>query len=127
MFFKYLDDNSQEHTLIGTGASIKGDIISEGNVRVDGNFNGNIDSKKEVILGERASIVGNITAKNVIIYGIVNGNIISNGLLEIMPTGKLYGDIEVKNVSIKEGALFQGKSRMIRNKEEACIEEVTAI
>lgn len=114
----------QVDTLISTAASIKGDITSEGNVRVDGSFNGSIDSKKEVLIGEEASIIGNIAAKSIIIYGKVNGDIKSDGTLEIMSTGKLYGDIEVRNISIKEGAVFQGKSSMIDKNEESAIDEV---
>jgi cytoskeletal protein CcmA (bactofilin family) len=105
-------NENQIDTLIGTSAMIKGDIISEGNVRIDGSFEGTIISKKQVIIGEPASVKGNIAANTIIIYGNVKGNIKSEGLLEIMPTGKLYGDIEVKSVSIKEGAVFQGKSIM---------------
>jgi cytoskeletal protein CcmA (bactofilin family) len=113
--------NTKEYqidTLIGAAASVKGDIVSEGNVRIDGCFNGSIDSKKEVLIGEGASITGNITGKAIIIYGKVKGNIKCDGILEIMSLGKLYGDIEVKCISIKEGAVFIGKSIMIDNKEE---------
>jgi cytoskeletal protein CcmA (bactofilin family) len=114
----------QIDTLISTSASIKGDIISEGNIRLDGNFNGTITSKNEVLIGEKASMTGTITAKTIIIYGTVNGNIESDGLSEIMSTGKLYGDIVAKSISIKEGAIFQGKSSMLENSEESYIKEV---
>jgi cytoskeletal protein CcmA (bactofilin family) len=114
---------NQVDTLIGAAATIKGDILSEGNVRVDGKFNGSIDSEKEVLIGEEACITGNITAKTIIIYGKVKGNIKSDGILEIMSTGKLYGDIDVKSISIKEGAVFQGKSSMIDKNEQTILEE----
>jgi cytoskeletal protein CcmA (bactofilin family) len=42
-----------------------------------------------------------------------------------MSTGKLYGDIEVKSISIKEGAIFQGKSSMIYKKDETAFGGVT--
>lgn len=117
MFSKSKGEQNLVDTLIGTTASIKGDIISEGNIRIDGGFNGNIDTKRGVLIGEQASMIGNITAKNIIIYGKLNGNVKCEGVLEIMPSGKLYGDIEVESISIKEGAVFIGKSIMGDKKE----------
>lgn len=119
---KKINEN-QIDTLIGASASIKGDIVSDGNVRVDGNFDGTIISKKQVVIGETASVIGNIAANVVIIYGKVKGNIKSDGILEIMATGKLYGDIDIKSVSIREGAVFQGKSIMEDKKEDSYIDE----
>lgn len=113
-------------TLIGPSASLQGDITSEGDVRVDGNFNGNILCKREVIIGETAVMTGNITADTVIIFGKVKGNIKSSGLLEIMSTGKLYGDIDVKSVAIKEGAVFKGKSIMNSDEKESLVEKEAA-
>lgn len=115
-------NNSKVDTLIGTTANITGDISSDGNIRVDGRFNGDIISKKQVTIGESGVVVGNITAENVIILGRVNGNIKCDGLLEILPSGKLYGDFEVNCVSIEEGAIFKGKSIM-RDKNEDKAEE----
>lgn len=114
--------DSKVDTLIGTTTNITGNINSDGNIRVDGRFNGDIISKKEVTIGEAGVVVGNITAENVVISGMVNGNIKCDGLLEILPSGKLYGDFEVNCVSIEEGAVFKGKSVM-RDKNEDNAEE----
>lgn len=116
-------NENQIDTLVGASASIKGDIVSDGNVRVDGSFDGTIISKKQVVIGETASVIGNITANVVIIFGKVKGNVKSDGILEIMATGKLYGDIDTKSVSIKEGAVFQGKSIMEEKRENTYIDE----
>lgn len=113
-------------TFIGPTASIKGDISSEGNIRVDGTFYGNIISKGEVVIGETAVFTGNITSSAVIIFGMVKGNIKSDGRLEIMSTGKLYGDIDVKTVSIKEGAVFKGQSLMNEENETSLAEKEAA-
>jgi len=99
-------------TLIGATAQLKGDIVTEGNVRVDGTFEGNMSCKGEVLIGEGGIVTGDVKAQFMIVYGQMRGNIKSDGLVEIMPTGKVYGDIEVKSVSIKEGAIFEGKSMM---------------
>lgn len=100
-------------TLIGNSTSIEGNLTSEKDIRIDGIFKGNINSQSKVIIGERASVIGDIYAYNIIIYGVVEGNIKGEGLLEIMESGVLRGDIEVKRMAIREGGLFCGKSNMI--------------
>lgn len=113
---KRVNDNMVD-TLIGTSTSLNGNIDSDGNIRVDGKYTGDIATKKEVTVGEAGLVIGNISANNVIICGKMQGNISCSGLLEIMPTGKLYGDIEADCIAIKEGAIFKGKSIMKEEKE----------
>lgn len=104
--------SNQLGTLIDTAASLKGEIITEGNIRIDGKFNGNIISARDVVIGEEGFIQGDINSETMAVYGVVRGNIKSQGLVEIMPTGKVFGDIEVKSLVIKEGGVFEGKSIM---------------
>lgn len=103
---------SQVGTLIDTAASLKGDIVTDGNLRIDGKFHGNIISARDVVIGENGFVQGEINAESMAIYGAVRGNIKSVGLVEIMSTGNVFGDIEVKSLVIKEGGVFEGKSIM---------------
>lgn len=103
---------SEVGTLIDTTASLKGDIVTEGNLRIDGQFEGNIIKAKDVVVGENGLVQGEVTCDTMAIYGTVKGNIKSQGLVEIMTSGKVFGDMEVKSISIKEGAVFEGKSLM---------------
>lgn len=105
--------NIEIDTLIGGNTQIEGNLTSEKDVRIDGVLKGDISSQSKVVIGERANVVGDIYAHNIIIYGTVKGNIKGEGLLEIMESGELHGDIEVKSISIREGGLFYGKSNMI--------------
>lgn len=111
--------NSTEiDTLIGGNTQMEGNLTSEKDVRVDGVLKGDINSQSKVIIGERASVVGDIYAHNVMIYGVVRGNIKGEGVLAIMESGELHGDIEVKSIVIREGGVFCGKSTMIKNSEQ---------
>ncbi len=100
-------------TVIGVSSSMEGNINSNGIIRIDGKFHGDITTKTDIIVGEQGYIKGNIKANNASISGKVEGNIKCNGLLEIMTTGRVFGDIEVASISINEGAMFKGSSRMI--------------
>ncbi|WP_069999622.1 bactofilin family protein [Cellulosilyticum sp. I15G10I2] len=109
-------------TLIDTTASLKGDIVTEGNLRIDGKFEGNIIQARDVVVGEGGFIQGEVNCETMVIYGTVKGNIKCQGLVEIAPVGKVFGDMEVKSISIKEGAVFEGKSIMNQNQTQLEIE-----
>jgi len=100
-------------TLIGTNTTFIGNIESDGIIRIDGKVKGNIKAGSDVYVGSNAQINGNIHSSNVYISGTVNGNIYSSGIARLFSTAKLIGDIEVKSFVSDEGAIFQGKCKML--------------
>lgn len=100
-------------TIIGVSSSMEGNINSNGIIRIDGKFKGDIVTKTDLIVGEQGYIEGNIIANNASISGKIEGNIKCHELLEILPTGRVFGDIEVANMAINEGAIFKGNCKMV--------------
>ncbi|MCY6372134.1 bactofilin family protein [Clostridium ganghwense] len=105
-------------TIVGVETDMEGNINSNGIIKIDGKYNGEICTKTDVIIGETGFVKGNIKAENVSIAGRMEGNVRCTELLEITSTGKLIGDIEVKDISILQGAIFKGKSTMTSVYEE---------
>lgn len=81
-------------------------------MRIDGRFNGKVVSKNELIVGESASIEGELRVGRIAISGEVRGKIIASGRIEIHQTGRVYGDITTPALVIEEGAVFEGECRM---------------
>lgn len=106
--------SSKIDTVIGPSSNIQGNISSTATVRIDGNYEGDIVTDEDVIVGEKGIIKGNITAINVSLSGKVTGNVSCRGLLEILPLGVLDGDIEVCKISIIDGGTLRGKCSMIK-------------
>jgi len=52
-----------------------------------------------------------------VIEGKVTGNVLARKQLEIHSTGKLIGDCTARSIDIKEGALFEGRSIMLKASE----------
>lgn len=100
-------------TIVGVSSSMEGNINSNGIIRIDGKFKGDIVTKTDLIVGEQGYIEGNIMANNASISGKIEGNIKCHELLEILPTGRVFGDIEVANMAINEGAVFKGNCKMV--------------
>ena len=94
------------------GASFKGEMEFEDTMRIDGKFNGKIESKNELIVGESAHIEGDLHVGRIAISGTVIGKIIADQRVEIHRNGKVYSDIETQALVIEEGAIFQGNCQM---------------
>ena len=94
------------------GATFKGELEFEDTMRIDGRFNGRITSKNELIVGESATIEGDIHVGRVAISGTVVGKIVADQRVEIHRNGKVYCDIDTPALIIEEGAIFQGNCVM---------------
>ena len=60
---------------ISAGTVIKGEIMSPNDIRIDGTFEGRIQAKGRVVIGETAMIKGDIVCDNVDLWGKVDGNV----------------------------------------------------
>lgn len=117
----FLRKNDKIETLIGVKSEIKGDVNTEGTIRIDGRFIGNVVAEW-VIVGESGNLKGDITAKGIIIGGIVEGNLKSDDIVEIKSSGRLIGDISTKKLSVSEGGMFEGRSFIKREEEGKVID-----
>lgn len=100
------------NTLIGKDTLFQGTITATGTIRVDGEFNGEIKTKGDLVIGETGKLEATVEANNILLAGYLKGNIHAAGKVDLAPSGKLYGDMKVKNLMIEEGAIFKGNCSM---------------
>jgi cytoskeletal protein CcmA (bactofilin family) len=98
--------------VVGPTATFVGELKCDGGVRIDGVFQGTLETMGNVIVGETAKVLADIVGRNISISGAVKGNITASGRLEILSTGLVWGDIQVASFLIDEGGVFSGKSQM---------------
>lgn len=101
-----------ELNIIGIKTKIIGDIVSSGDLRIDGKVEGNISTTSKVVIGAQSEVKGNINANDASISGNVTGNITSKQILSIMGTAKIQGDISTGKIVIENGAQFNGTCSM---------------
>jgi cytoskeletal protein CcmA (bactofilin family) len=106
-----LDPNTTD-TLIGEGSIFEGKIRSDAGVRIEGQITGDIECEGDVTVGEKGVVHSNILARNIIIAGTVNGNVHAKNKLSITSKGKLFGNMVASSLSIEEGSVFEGTSKM---------------
>jgi cytoskeletal protein CcmA (bactofilin family) len=99
-------------TILGAGATLHGDLRSQGNVRLDGTFEGTLEIDGNVLVGETAKITADIHAKNVSIAGAVRGDV-SGKKVQLLRTARVWGDITASAISTEEGAFIDGKITMV--------------
>lgn len=108
-------------TVIGPNAHFRGNLISEGGIRIDGIFEGTIQTTGNLVIGESAKIIADIQANNISISGAVKGNITGNRV-EVLETGRVWGDLTVNSLLISEGAYLRGQTTMHTDIEPPLIE-----
>ncbi|PID94203.1 MAG: cell shape determination protein CcmA [Bacteroidetes bacterium] len=98
--------------LIQQGTEIKGDIITQGNIRIDGKLTGTLNCKGKLILGESGEIHGSVVCGSAEIHGSLYASIEVKELLSLKSSSKHVGDIVVKTLAIESGAFFSGNCTM---------------
>lgn len=98
--------------IIAAGTTIEGDIVSTGDVRIDGVLKGTIDTKGKLVVGPTGLVEGSITCKSADVSGKVNASFNVSELLSLKSTSNLNGDIVVNKLAIEPGANFTGRCSM---------------
>ena len=100
--------SDQVATVIGKNTSIKGVLTSSVSLRIDGDFEGEITTTADLIVGDTASVKAALVTQNAVIAGTVKGNMVVGNNMELLPTAKMAGDIKVGSLIICDGAVFNG-------------------
>ncbi len=111
--FKKDDKSMVEGKIIDIETGMQGTIKFNGpiNLRINGSFDGELETKGTLIIGENANVKAGIRGENINIQGKVKGDIICNRL-ELSRTARLIGNVETSGLVISEGAIFKGKCQM---------------
>ena len=102
---------SEETTIISKGVKIEGKITSSGNIRIDGEIQGDIFCESNITIGEGAIVTGQVNANVITVGGKVSGIVRAKDKLILDSKSNLKGDIFTKNLVIDEGAKFDGKCK----------------
>lgn len=107
-----------DHTsinLVGTGTTIKGEITSSGDIRIDGTLIGQVRSKGKVIVGATGIVEGDIFCQNADISGKIKAKLEVTELLTLKASATITGEIITNKLSIEPGASFSGSCSMERS------------
>ena len=99
-------------SLIAAGTTLKGDISSNGDIRIDGTLQGNIHCTAKVVIGANGVIEGDISGQLADIMGKVSGTIKVKELLQLKGGSQVTGNIYSSKLQIEPTANFNGQCHM---------------
>lgn len=101
-----------QETVIAHGVRVEGDFKSQGDVLIEGEVAGNIQTAGDLRVGEESKIKADVVANNAVISGEIRGNVQVNSRMELTQTAQIIGDITVETLSVAPGAQINGKVTM---------------
>jgi cytoskeletal protein CcmA (bactofilin family) len=114
-----------EVTIVGAGARLEGNVVSAGNLRIDGQVKGQINAEGDVALSPQSQVEADIRAQNVSIAGRFKGSIQVKGKAHLARGGRIDGNITSKTLVVEEGGVFHGQSIMDGSSPEGARAQTT--
>jgi cytoskeletal protein CcmA (bactofilin family) len=99
---------STGYSVVDEQMVIRGEISTQGTIRIDGRLEGRTHRAGVAIIGSKGVVIGDVEAREVIIGGILEGNVVVEGRIEIQSSASVRGDITAAAMLLHEGATVHG-------------------
>jgi excisionase family DNA binding protein len=108
-----------EHKVLDVDASMQGNLVFKDpvNLCISGSFEGNLDTKGNLLISEKATVKANINGESIVVAGKVTGDILAHKELKLLATAQMIGNIKTPSLAVEEGAVLQGHCEMISIKQ----------
>ena len=100
---------SQGYSVIHDRLTIRGELDTDGTVRVEGRVEGPKHRAGTLIVGAGGYVVGDVEAKDVVVAGQIQGNVHATGRIEIEAGASVLGEIRANLMVLREGAAIHGQ------------------
>lgn len=112
--FRQTQDETPKEKILDVDASMQGTLSFNDpvNLRINGKFEGKLNTKGILMVGEHADIAADIVGEHITIAGKVSGNIKAGKDLKLISPAHISGDIETPVLSVAEGAVINGSVKM---------------
>ena len=109
--------NKMDEKIIDMDAAMQGTLSFKEpvNLRINGKFEGNLETKGNLTIGQTALVFADIIGDNIVIGGKVKGRVTAKERLTLLPTAIVEGDIYPSKLNVAEGAIFEGECRMLHD------------
>ncbi|MDP8230210.1 MAG: polymer-forming cytoskeletal protein [Candidatus Gorgyraea atricola] len=112
--------DKNEEKILDVDASMQGSLAFKDpvNLRINGDFEGKLDTKGILTIGDNASVRADINGEEVVVAGKITGNIASTKELRVLSTAHIVGDLTTPVLAVEPGAVIQGKCRMLNQSSQ---------
>lgn len=104
-----------EEKILDVDASMQGTISFKDpvNLRINGSFEGKLDTKGNLTIGENARVKASIRGDKIIVAGKVTGDIVASQSLSVISPAVIQGNIAAPRLSVTDGARIDGQLSML--------------
>jgi len=100
------------NSIMGRGSTMTGTMKAEGSIRIDGRFDGTIESGDTLVVGKEGVVNGDAIVKRAVIGGHFEGNIHASVKVELHGGCEMFGEVVTPSLVIEEGVVFEGSCKM---------------
>ena len=97
---------------LGPDAQVTGKLVFSTPTRIEGKLKGELRASDLLVIGTQAVVHANVHAARLVVLGEVHGQVTGALRVEICAGGRVYGEIETRSLVVREGARFEGRSKM---------------
>ena len=105
-------DNNGQYSKIEKSTTLKGNIKSKTDIRIDGNVEGEVVTKGKVILGKESNVIGKILCANADIEGKFDGELTATGTLSLKSGSNVKGKVKIQKLIVESGSIFNANCSM---------------
>jgi len=100
-------------SLVAGNVTVRGDIVFEGGLRVDGCVEGNVlasaDARALLVLSDKGRIAGRVRVYDAVVNGCIEGDLEVEHFLELQANARICGNIIYRQLQMECGATVEGK------------------
>ena len=117
-------DSTSSQNIISKGTKIIGDMVSEGDLRIDGTVEGNLKTPGKVVVGKSGLIKGTLNGTDAYFEGRFSGKLALSGTLTLKSSAHIEGEVVLGKLEVEPGATFnvtcamKGSVKQIENNEQ---------
>lgn len=115
------------NAFLGSGTDYQGKLNFQGAVRIDGNFNGEVESEGTLVVGKEARVEGVLKVGQLVLSGKVTGEVYASEKAVLHKTANLQGNLITPVLVVEEGAVLEGRVTMTSPTPEAVETETQEI
>ena len=107
-------EDEQANKFLEVDASMQGSMIFKDpvNLQINGKFEGSLQTRGHLIIGERAQVTANVDGEGIVVAGQLTGDVTATERLELRGTARVIGTIKTPRLLVQEGAVIQGQCDM---------------
>ncbi len=96
-------------SVLGSSLRVRGRLTGNGDLRIEGEIEGDVKVDGALELAEGGSVTGNVTATSVVLDGSLTGDVAAEGTVLIRANARVSGNMNGSEIALEEGASFNGR------------------